>query len=79
MDCIALAEQPLHNGQPLCNVRSDISWPGSILFQSAQSSRILTESDLLLPGVLEMLFADGRWLARCDSYQRSHSRRLAGG
>ena len=80
MDCIALAEQPLHNGQPLCNVRSDISWPGSILFQSAQSSSILTESDLCLTGVLEMLFADGRRLACCDrpGHERPRGRCLAG-
>ena len=78
MDCIALAEQPLHHAQSLCNVLSKISWPGSILFQSAQSSRILTESHLRLPGVLEMLFADGRWLALCDRHQGPRSRCLAG-
>ena len=63
---IALAEQFLHHSQSLCDVLSKISWPGSILFQSAQSSSILTESDLCLTGVLEMLFADGRRLACCD-------------
>ena len=75
---IALAEQFLHHSQSLCDVLSKISWPGSILFQSAQSSRILTESHLRLPGVLEMLFADGRWLALCDRHQGPRSRCLAG-
>ena len=77
MDCIALTEQPLHHAQSLCNVLSKISWPGSILFQSAQSSRILTESHLRLPGVLEMLFADGRRLA-LYRHQGPRSRCLAG-
>ena len=79
MDCMSLAEQPLDHSQSLCDVLSKISWSGSIVFQSAQSSSILTESDLRLPGVLEMLFADGLRLARCDRHQRSRSRRLAGG
>jgi len=70
LDCIALAEQ-------LLDVLSKISWPGSILFQSAQSSRILTESHLRLPGVLEMLFADGRRLA-LYRHQGPRSRCLAG-
>ena len=80
MDCIALAKQPLHHAQSLCDVLSKISWPGSILFQSAQSSSILTESDLCLTGVLEMLFADGRWLACCDrpGHERPRGRCLAG-
>ena len=75
---IALAEQPLHQSQSLCDVLSKISWPGSILFQSAQSSSILTESDLCLTGVLEMLFADGRRLACCDRHERPRGRCLAG-
>ena len=77
---IALAEQFLHHSQSLCDVLSKISWPGSILFQSAQSSSILTESDLCLTGVLEMLFADGRRLACCDrpGHQRPRGRCLAG-
>ena len=80
MDCIALAKQPLHHAQSLCDVLSKISWPGSILFQSAQSSSILTESDLCLTGVLEMLFADGRRLACCDrpGHERPRGRCLAG-
>ena len=77
LHCIALAEQPLHHAQSLCDVLSKISWPGSILFQSAQSSRILTESHLRLPGVLEMLFADGRRLA-LYRHQGPRSRCLAG-
>ena len=79
VDCIALAQQPLHHGQSLCDVLSDTG-PGSILFQSAQSSSILTESDLCLTGVLEMLFADGRRLACCDrpGHQRPRGRCLAG-
>ena len=68
---IALAEQ-------LLDVLSKISWPGSILFQSAQSSSILTESDLCLTGILEMLFADGRRLACCDRHERPRGRCLAG-
>ena len=45
--------------------------PGSIVFQSAPSNSIITECDLCLPGVLEMLFADGRRLAaaRCDGHE----------
>ena len=77
LHCIALAEQFLHHSQSLCDVLSKISWPGSILFQSAQSSRILTESHLRLPGVLEMLFADGRRLA-LYRHQGPRSRCLAG-
>jgi hypothetical protein len=88
-----LTSPPWVSGRPsACNRCTVLLWPsnfcttaspsatcpGSILFQSAQSSSILTESDLCLTGILEMLFADGRRLACCDRHERPRGRCLAG-